>query len=40
MSVNFLRVLDEVGVEARIAQYDKSESSHFFVNQIIRHKYE
>ena len=29
MSVNFLHVLDEVGVETRRTQYNKSESSHF-----------
>lgn len=31
MSVDFLRILDVVGVEARMTQYDKSESSHFFI---------
>ena len=30
VSVDFLHILEYMGVEARIYQYDKSESSHFF----------
>jgi len=31
MSVDFLRILAHMGVEARENQYDKSESSHFLL---------
>ena len=34
VSVDFLRILDAMGVEARTTQYDKSESSHFLFNII------
>ena len=36
MSVDFLRILAHMGVEARENQYDKSESSHFLYNYIIK----
>ena len=40
MSVDFLHVLEVMGVEARIAQYDKSESSHFLYTLNREEKYE
>ena len=38
VSVDFLHILETMGVEARIYQYNQSESSHFFfvINTLVK----